>query len=630
MICGCLCLSQARVRIEVMAHPELRMPQMGLFIAGSFNQWNPGNPAYALQRTDSGTWYIDLPDTLRYFSYKFTQGSWTVVEGDSLGNSRPDRVYDAGAEPDPRHVRVRILNWESRTIYRFVVTRIPAYTPHDATLYIAGNFNNWRSDDPNYRLQRQVDGTYRVTVFTDVEELQFKFTRGSWQAVEGRGSGRMRSNRVIRRGDPVNTDGILIEIESWEDFTGAFDFFSLYDLLLLFSVFQGLLLILNIPTIQDYNRLANRWLVLLLAITSVMMLLRILGYYRQVATLYPHVQLIPDFLWVLYGPIFYLYVENLLWRNTRLHPRWWLGALPAVAQTVMYLPLFLTPSSELNNRIVSHDPWLEAVFIASGLIGFVTNTLFWLSLQQALRQYQRQSTDRFSHEESLNYLRTVMLIKAVCIVLWVFTASLYLAGRLGVQGALDLSHRTVEVIWLIFSTIPHFLGYFAIHQPEVFKLPRPVPEALPERRISQPDALPPGPEQAPVPEPGPEPERRNAELPDETFARVKQALDAYMERQKPYTNPRLTLNELAEKLHVQPYVLSRVINEGYGVNFFDFINSFRVEEFKLRLEDPRYRNYTLLSLALEVGFNSKTAFNRAFKKITSYSPSEYFSNIGAD
>jgi AraC-like DNA-binding protein len=73
-----------------------------------------------------------------------------------------------------------------------------------------------------------------------------------------------------------------------------------------------------------------------------------------------------------------------------------------------------------------------------------------------------------------------------------------------------------------------------------------------------------------------------------------------------------------------PHVLSRVINDGFGKNFFDFINTYRIEEFKRRADDPHYKNFTLLGIAYEVGFNSKSAFNRSFKKITGQTPREHF------
>jgi AraC-like DNA-binding protein len=166
---------------------------------------------------------------------------------------------------------------------------------------------------------------------------------------------------------------------------------------------------------------------------------------------------------------------------------------------------------------------------------------------------------------------------------------------------------------LAFSTIPYFLGYFAIHQPEIFKLPtQPISFLKPndEPSIIIQDALTPLVEK--------EPELL------ENLSNYKEKVEGYMKKNKPYTNPGLTLNELAQKLKLTPHLLSKIINEGYDKNFFDFINEYRIEEFKQRFEDPRNRQYTMLAIAFEVGFNSKTSFNRAFKKMTQQTPREFF------
>ena len=97
-----------------------------------------------------------------------------------------------------------------------------------------------------------------------------------------------------------------------------------------------------------------------------------------------------------------------------------------------------------------------------------------------------------------------------------------------------------------------------------------------------------------------------------------------MVKSKAYKNPNLTLHELALKLKMQPHLLSKVINEGFECNFFDLVNGYRIEEFKKLAHDPRMKNQTFLSLAFEVGFNSKTAFNRSFKKMTNQTPREFF------
>ncbi len=100
-------------------------------------------------------------------------------------------------------------------------------------------------------------------------------------------------------------------------------------------------------------------------------------------------------------------------------------------------------------------------------------------------------------------------------------------------------------------------------------------------------------------------------------------LSDYMKSSKPYLNPELTLSQLAGELGISGHILSQVVNEKFGLNFFDFINSYRVEEFKERASDPRYTNFSLLGIALDSGFNSKSAFNRIFKQKTGITPSQF-------
>jgi len=74
---------------------------------------------------------------------------------------------------------------------------------------------------------------------------------------------------------------------------------------------------------------------------------------------------------------------------------------------------------------------------------------------------------------------------------------------------------------------------------------------------------------------------------------------------------------------IPTHQLSRVINEHFGRNFFDFINGYRVAEVKRKILDPAYAHFSLLGIAFESGFNSKSAFNRVFKKITGQTPSQF-------
>ncbi|AQG79157.1 helix-turn-helix domain-containing protein [Spirosoma montaniterrae] len=115
-------------------------------------------------------------------------------------------------------------------------------------------------------------------------------------------------------------------------------------------------------------------------------------------------------------------------------------------------------------------------------------------------------------------------------------------------------------------------------------------------------------------------------LSDELVSLRDKLLD-YMTTEKPYLDADLSLTDLARHVHLNPVLLSQVINAGTGKNFNDFVNEYRVDEFKRQLHNPANAHLSFLGLALDCGFNSKATFNRAFKKFTGQSPKEFAETI---
>ncbi|MEW7290353.1 helix-turn-helix domain-containing protein [Aquimarina sp. 2304DJ70-9] len=111
------------------------------------------------------------------------------------------------------------------------------------------------------------------------------------------------------------------------------------------------------------------------------------------------------------------------------------------------------------------------------------------------------------------------------------------------------------------------------------------------------------------------------------FITKKELLENFIENEKPYLNPDLNLVELSKKLGMTRGELSELINEGFGLNFNDFINQYRVDAVKQMLANGKHQQLSLLGIAYECGFNSKATFNRVFKKITQTSPTEYLKSI---
>lgn len=117
--------------------------------------------------------------------------------------------------------------------------------------------------------------------------------------------------------------------------------------------------------------------------------------------------------------------------------------------------------------------------------------------------------------------------------------------------------------------------------------------------------------------------RRPVAVPDEDKGNYLERIRQLLEEEKIYLRTELSLVELAEAAEMSPHQLSRLINEEFGRSFFELINFYRVEEVKQRLCDPRYNALSILGIAMESGFSSKSSFNAEFKKCTGLTPSAY-------
>ena len=102
-----------------------------------------------------------------------------------------------------------------------------------------------------------------------------------------------------------------------------------------------------------------------------------------------------------------------------------------------------------------------------------------------------------------------------------------------------------------------------------------------------------------------------------------------MEHDKPFLNPAITINELAKRVEIPARSLSYIINKKYKINFFDFINQYRIQESKRLLSDASKIQPTILSVLYDAGFNSKSVFNTAFRKFEGMTPSQFRKQIHA-
>ena len=106
-----------------------------------------------------------------------------------------------------------------------------------------------------------------------------------------------------------------------------------------------------------------------------------------------------------------------------------------------------------------------------------------------------------------------------------------------------------------------------------------------------------------------------------------QSIIAYMEKEKPYLDRNLTIYDLSQQTGISRHHITQVLNDLHGRNFFTFINEYRVAEVISMMKDPAFKNYTLLAIAYDSGFNSKSTFNTIFKNITGLTPTQYLDRL---
>ena len=312
---------------------------------------------------------------------------------------------------------------------------------------------------------------------------------------------------------------------------------------------------------------------------------------------YSHIMGIGLILPFLHGPSLYLYTLSITnpakinWIRVFLH------SIIPIFVLLGISPFFLLSHSEqeyvMRHKGVGHETLIFTMNIVLTISGigyvFFTNLL--------LRKHKKRISDQFSNQEkiNLNWLRFLFYGMAVIWILIIFYSD-------------DRYIFTLATLFVI------CIGYYGIRQVGIFTNPKTL-EVLAENELLE--------EVVNFTTVYSKKKYAKSGLSEETANELRSKLTLLMANDKLYLEPELTLVDLASRLGTHPNYLSQVINDLENVNFYDYVNGLRAQEFKEKVSNPENKKFTLIAIAYECGFNSKSAFNRFFKKIEGLSPSEY-------
>ncbi|MGE6221770.1 helix-turn-helix domain-containing protein [Nubsella zeaxanthinifaciens] len=305
------------------------------------------------------------------------------------------------------------------------------------------------------------------------------------------------------------------------------------------------------------------------------------------------------------GPLLYFYVKAIFNRELKITGWQWLHFAPAalylLVNTVFsLLDLFYFKTYHLTNEHEDPDfaTWYTYLSIASILI------YLFLSIKH-YQQYKRFAaiTTSFADQVNLKWLLNFLYAFALLSVMPIINSILSnftFFERLRYFGP-----------WYYYVAFAVVVYYIAIHAYQLSSLSL-------NKVMFEPQLL-----QAIDEEISEQNHKQSNGLADEKLNHIKKELATLMETQLLFERPDLTLTEVAKKLNTNSVVLSKVVNQHFGLNFNDYINQYRVSAVIKRIELPQYKNQTLLAIAFDSGFNSKATFNRAFKKFTNKNPKDF-------
>ncbi len=195
--------------------PKNTKPNEKIYITGSFNNWQ-FSEQYLLKRGKDGKFYITLRKFKPTIEFKFSKGSWDSEELNTIGNTVENHRFTFGKK-DTFNVDVPL--WKNalgiNPKYVVITVKAPASTKPSEDVYIAGNFNNWNTKDPKYKLERVANGFYQILMpRVYATNLTFKFCKGSWEKGEVDELGKILSDRSLSIGV---TDSVFLEIKGWRD-----------------------------------------------------------------------------------------------------------------------------------------------------------------------------------------------------------------------------------------------------------------------------------------------------------------------------------------------------------------------------------------------------------------------------
>ncbi|NNF33499.1 MAG: AraC family transcriptional regulator [Saprospiraceae bacterium] len=315
---------------------------------------------------------------------------------------------------------------------------------------------------------------------------------------------------------------------------------------------------------------------------------------------YPHLIGVTAPFPLFYGPFLYLYLIYSTRKREKLRSIDYLHFTPILLSYLYMIPFFFFYSAEEKRMVDKGKIDDYGTFSIILLTAFIISGLTYSVISyRKLLQRKKLVFNNFSYDNriSLNWL-----LYSILGIGMVFLSATFVIILREAVGLVFPFNADILFYGLIVGFVV-FVGYSGIRQEDLFSN-----TVTSEKELVNSEST----------------YKKSGLKPETALVKHKELLQL-MQKEKPYLNPKLTLSELSKIVNMSSNKMSQLINQYEQVNFYDFVNKYRVEEFITRAKSNK--DFSLLAHAYDSGFNSKSSFNSIFKKLKGETPTQYLSKI---
>lgn len=306
-----------------------------------------------------------------------------------------------------------------------------------------------------------------------------------------------------------------------------------------------------------------------------------------------------------FGPFLYMYTTYLVGERPKFRAIDLIHFLPFVLITAAYFVLFqdVVDFSEKTYLVQDEYLWVRVTF---SLLFFASVIIYTILTFVKLSSFRKTIDTQFSYRSSRLKL---LWLNFIAVLFSVAGSTVIIAGAVNAinfEAVIDtslLSHVGL-------TAIAYSISYFGLRQPSLFR-----------SRYNEPFETPNI--DSPTEEPEVEVKEDKPRFTEEEAKHLIDRLNNHMLEERPYLNPELTLGELSAQVNMAKHELTDLLNHHIGKNFFSYVNEYRLKAVIRRLKSTEFDHLTIIAIANDCGFNSKSTFNSLFKQYTGHTPSEF-------